>query len=179
MAPPIPPTKNPETVSHYLNHLPAIFQQGETSNEVVSSFINQFLTAFEKILTGLGDVDEPGLEEKLEGIINPNPETGEFPWRLVGIHRYFDPAPDISDDNQRTPKEFLEWLASWVALSLREDWEESQKRRFISQVVPLYRKRGTKAGLEDMLRAYTGGIEVKVYEFQQPFQVGVTYNINI
>ena len=160
-------------ISSYLEHLPAIFQQDADQESVM--FIGRFLLAFEKILTGLKDIEAPGLEEVLEGLVDADGNE------LAGIHRYFAPGPDVPEA-QRAPEEFLEWIASWMALSLREDWEEEEKRRFISRIVPLYRERGTKAGLEKMLRTYTGipGKEsVQVSEFVKPLQIDKTCTIGL
>jgi hypothetical protein len=78
-----------------------------------------------------------------------------------------------------TEPEFLPWLAQWVALSLRADWDEDTKRRFIQQIVSLYRLRGTPAGLQRMLELYTRE-RVEVYDgFAAPahfFQVQLTLN---
>jgi phage tail-like protein len=74
---------------------------------------------------------------------------------------------------QETPREFLPWLASWVALSLRDDWEEAAQRRFVERIVSLYQKRGTKAGLEDLLKTYTDVEGINVLEStQSSFEVG-------
>lgn len=82
--------------------------------------------------------------------------------QLDGIHHFFDP--------EKTSVEFLEWLSGWVALSLREDWEEKTKRNFLQEIVPLYRKRGTRAGLERMLRIYLGeGIPITIYDTDDEF----------
>jgi hypothetical protein len=68
-----------------------------------------------------------------------------------------------------------------VALSLRDEWTEETKRQFIRQIVPLYRRRGTKAGLEKILQLYLKSSnlpeKVEVFEFDAPphyFQVQVT-----
>jgi phage tail-like protein len=145
-------------VSNYLSYLPALFQQD-------SAFTGQFLLAFERILTGLHPLDaddsipqQSGLEEILDR-----------------IHTYFIPGSGIAD-GQRAPKDFLPWLASWVALSLREDWEEEEKRRFISRIAPLYQYRGTLRGLKELLQTYTGEAAT-IYECDQPphyFQVEMT-----
>jgi phage tail-like protein len=150
------PTNIPSyRVSSYLDYLPALFQP-ETG---APNFVGRFLLAFEKILSGgLGDAEQPGIEEVIDR-----------------LYTYFDPGPAGSaTSSERAPAEFLTWLAQWVALMLREDWEEEEKRRFISRIVPLYRLRGTKAGLKEMLRTYTGGLKVEIYEFDEPahyFQV--------
>ncbi|MBW4434466.1 MAG: hypothetical protein KME28_22805 [Pelatocladus maniniholoensis HA4357-MV3] len=155
----IPPTQ----VSNYLQYLPAIFQ--EDVDQYGVNFIGRFLLAFEKIITGLGDVDEPGIEEILDGITDST--TQEL--YLAGIYRYFEPGADLPA-HKRSPPEFIEWLASWVALNLREDWEEEDKRRFISHAVTLYRKRGTKAGIKEMLKIYISPV-AEIYEFHEPLQV--------
>lgn len=89
---------------------------------------------------------------------------------LDGMDRYFDP--------QKTPLEFLNWLAGWVALTSREDWDESTKREFLQNIVPLYRKRGTKAGLEKMLQIYTR-LDVQIHDHHRPLQIGVTSTVGV
>jgi phage tail-like protein len=92
-------------------------------------FAGRFLLAFETVLSGAGP-DRPGLEATIGRIAD-----------------YFDPLT--------TGQDFLPWLAGWVSLSLRADWDEATKRDFIRQIVPLYRLRGTREGLLQMLKLYT------------------------
>jgi phage tail-like protein len=92
-------------------------------------FLGRFLLAFEALLTGLPD--RPGLQQAIEGVTE-----------------LLDPAT--------TGEEFLPWLAGWVGLVLRGDWDVPTRRRFIREIVPLYRLRGTKEGLRQMLTLYTG-----------------------
>ena len=98
------------------------------------------------------------------------------------LHTYFQPLGDTTEGSgeaNATPSEFLPWLASWVALSLRDDWSEDFKRRFMSRIVPLYRHRGTKAGLKELLELYTNET-VNIYEFEHPphyFQVEMTLSV--
>ena len=139
-------------VSEYVEYLPSIYQDNQ--------FLGHFLLAFEQILTGLSGSDTQGLEQYIDK-----------------IHTYFYPGYPSHENKinpaETAPKEFLPWLAGWVALSLRDDWKEETKRRFISQIVPLYRLRGTKAGLIQILKLYTQE-EVNIYEFDDPphyFQV--------
>jgi phage tail-like protein len=61
---------------------------------------------------------------------------------------YFDPGT--------APQSFLPWLASWVGLVMDERWPEARRRQLIKSVVELYRWRGTKRGLSEYLRIYTG-----------------------
>jgi P2-related tail formation protein len=155
------------TPSTYLDYLPALFRS--------EPFLGQFLLAFEQILSGRNEAmpDDPeGLEQYLDR-----------------IHTYFRPyvSPEraIGADSQVTPDEFLPWLANWVALSLRDDWDDRTKRRFISKIVPLYQKRGTKDGLKELLELYVNADRketdldnVEIYEFEHPvhyFQVSIRF----
>ncbi|MDQ1354972.1 MAG: hypothetical protein QG657_5281, partial [Acidobacteriota bacterium] len=132
--------------SSYLDYLPEIYRETE--------FTGRFLKIFEKILSGIDDgvfLEHPGIEQLLDNISD-----------------YFDA--------DSTPFEFLEWLASWVALELPGDWPEEVKRKIIPGIVQLYKKRGTKQGLEEFLRIYFGD-GVSVIEWYLPFQVGVTSTV--
>lgn len=135
-----------DRLSSWLEHLPAVLQEGP--------FIGRFLLAFEAILTGL---------EKSTGDEPPGLPPMGIEARLDRIHAYFDPvgAPgNPGGELLRAPPDFLPWLAGWVATSLREDWSESTQRAFISQIAPLYRRRGTRRGLEDVLRIVVPDVEV-------------------
>ena len=120
-------------VSTYQQYLPAILQK--------DVLIGQFLLAFEKILSGK-DATDGQAQIILEDTPNP-PGLEEI---IDNIHLYFIP--------EKAPKEFLPWLAGWVALSLRDDWSDELKKEFIKQVVKHYPKRGTKEGLEEVLEVY-------------------------
>ena len=69
--------------------------------------------------------------------------------RTVGnLHYYFDA--------QMAPPEMLPWLASWLGLALDERWPDDQRRALILAAVELYQWRGTRRGLSEFLRLYTG-----------------------
>ncbi len=134
------------TKSSYLQYLSAIYEETE--------FLSQFLKIFEKILSGIDDevkVEYSGIEQILDAISD-----------------YFHPTD--------TPSEFLNWLAGWVALELQADWDEKTRRELIRRIVPLYRKRGTKEGIEEFLKIYAGP-GVSINEWLSPFQIGVTSTI--
>lgn len=92
-------------------------------------FLGRFLLAFEAVLSGLPG--RPGLQQAVDGIADQ-----------------LDPATADED--------FLPWLAGWVGLTVRADWDTPTRRGFIREIVPLYRLRGTKEGLRRMLTLYTG-----------------------
>ena len=130
------------------------------------------MLAFEKILSGL---DETPNQEKIIRATTQNPPgLAEI---IDNIDLYFNP--------QETPEEFLPWLAGWVALSLRDDWNSDAKRALIQQIVRLYRLRGTKLGLIEILGLYLRSSKfedkVEIFDefdnFPHYFQVQITSNI--
>lgn len=139
----------PTQSSSYLQSLPAIFSE--------DPLLGRLLLAFEQVLTGLkGSEEEP--RQGLEEIIAAIPDL-------------FDPLA--------TPREFLEWLAGWVALGLRADWREDQQRQFLANIVPLYRHRGTKQNLIELLKIYTG-LEPEIAEGTNTiFQIGVHSTLGV
>jgi len=63
-----------------------------------------------------------------------------------------------------TPESLLPWLASWVDLTLDPTWPEERRRELVKSAAELYRWRGTKRGLSEYLRIYTGSVpEISEY----------------
>jgi phage tail-like protein len=101
----------------------------------------------------------------------PFPDVGvEFPPQgleetLAGVAAYFDP--------KLTPAEFLPWLASWTAFTLRADVPIAQQRGFIADIIQLYRWRGTKQNLQKLLALFITGSPTIVESQGAELQVGV------
>lgn len=150
----------PSRSSDYIQYLPAILQ--------ADPFLQRFLLAFEQVLTGT-----PTSVGQCPGILEKESSVG-LEVVLDEIQTYFN--PDL------TPAEFLPWLAGWVALSLRDDWDESTKRAFVQQIAPLYQLRGTREGLKRILSLYLKSLNIpdKVEVFEMAgypahyFQVQLT-----
>ncbi|GAG41139.1 unnamed protein product, partial [marine sediment metagenome] len=69
---------------------------------------------------------------------------------------YFDPL--------MTPEPLLPWLASWLDLTLDQTWPIERRRELVKSAAELYRWRGTKRGLTEYLRIYTGSVpEISEY----------------
>jgi phage tail-like protein len=63
-----------------------------------------------------------------------------------------------------TPESLLQWLASWVDLALDSTWPIERRRELVKSAAELYRWRGTKRGLSEYLRIYTGHVpEISEY----------------
>jgi len=154
------------TSSRYLEYLPAIFL--DQADDRQSALLTAFLGAFEAVLSGVGDAGRPGLGEIIGGIPGAAPA-------LAALHRYCEPGPG-QPPSQCAPQEFLGWLAGWVALALRADLDQTTQREFIAKAVSLYRWRGTRKGLEDMLSIYTR-LRVDVQEYGEPMRVGTVSTV--
>jgi phage tail-like protein len=68
--------------------------------------------------------------------------------RVNQMAYYFDP--------KYAPADLLPWLASWIGLNLDERWPADRRRLMLSSAVTLFRRRGTKRGLQDYLEVFTG-----------------------
>jgi phage tail-like protein len=77
-----------------------------------------------------------------ESILNPIENN------VDNMALYFDP--------RMTPESVLPWLASWVDLALDPSWPLEQRRELVQNAAYLYRWRGTRRGLSEYLRIYTG-----------------------
>ena len=54
------------------------------------------------------------------------------------------------------PEEMLPWLASWMRLGLDESWPVERRRELVKSAAWLFQWRGTRRGLREFLRLYTG-----------------------
>jgi phage tail-like protein len=89
--------------------------------------------------------DDKNMEQFLhifEDILNPIENT------IDNLDLYFDPS--------LTTEPVLSWLASWLGLVLDENIPLKNRRELVGSAAELYRWRGTKRGLSEFLRIYTG-----------------------
>ena len=77
------------------------------------------------------------------------------------VDRIFDP--------QAVSGPFLSWLAGWLGISVDENWSEEQLRNLLIAAPMLYKKRGTREGMEDMIAIYTGEKPFIVEHFQYKY----------
>jgi phage tail-like protein len=148
-----------------LNYLPAIYQEsgwggGDTG---ISPFLNNFLLAFEKVLLGRND----GIELR-----DGSPQfPGASPPRFQGLEEKVASLHTLFDAGQ-TPGCFLDWLASWCALTLRMELTEPTRRTVLANIIPLYRIRGTRKYMERLLALFVGGGITVDDEPKPGFQIG-------
>ena len=110
-----------------LNYLPAIYHTSED--------LCKLLAVFEAVLFGV-DGEEPGQERRQQSIVDS----------IATIPSLFDAY--------KTPKEFVPWLAQWVALTHLSGLTEQRQRDLLAEIVPLYAQRGTRKYLERLLEFF-------------------------
>jgi phage tail-like protein len=77
-----------------------------------------------------------------------------------------DRIPSLTDPITADPR-FLPWIASWVHFELDGSLPVHQQRELVRRAIRLYRNRGTKEGMEDMIRVLTS-TPVRVLEREKP-----------
>ncbi len=76
-------------------------------------------------------------------------------------------------DPIRSDPRFLPWLASWLDFDLDDRIPVTRRRIFLRRAVDLFRWRGTKHGIQEMVRTLTG-LDVTIVERRgpQPMELG-------
>lgn len=156
--------------SKLIKYLPAIYQRGAEDDK--SLFIEDYLKIFEHILLNAEGEEEGGKKglgeiiDSLGGLFNPR-------FSFACCDDEADKEKAFNSYVSAEMGDFLEWLAGWSSLALKEDWPQEKKRKIIARIIPLYRMRGTKRGLEEYLKIYVGE-GVSIMEEMSPFQVEET-----
>lgn len=173
-----------ESGQKYLHYLPAVFHSEIKDTKV--PFTARYLRIFEKIISGVDDGElegRKGIVEMLDiisDIFYPqfsflfDTEEKSFLPPLTSdnkdlLTRYFGSDVDLDEFLD----EYLKWLAGWTALILKDDWDLPKKREIIARIIPLYRMRGTKRGLEEYLKIYVGK-QITIIDNVERFRVGVS-----
>lgn len=128
-------------------------------------------------------VAQRSLAEYLPGIYRQSIYEGEYFLRdLLWVFRHlYDDINTVIDEipllfqPYHTPPEFLNWLSTWLAFALDENWPEEKKRYLLRHAVDYYTIRGTVKGLKLYL-SYFVGVEPEIVENAWPFkgfQIGV------
>lgn len=89
-----------------------------------------------------------------------------FQHLMTTVTDRIDGIPSLTNPATAEPK-FLPWIASWVGFELDESLPLHQQRELVRRSIRLYRTRGTKAGVEEMIRVLTSA-PVTVEEREKP-----------
>lgn len=120
--------------------------------QIEEAFVQQFAEDFVTLSTGLvnaypmASTSVPIRIQDGVSIIHGDHQHDHFEKMIDELYRTFNPWC--------TPKNFISWLSTWVALILQKDWSEYRQRKLISEMVSVYKQRGLKKGLHTYLDIY-------------------------
>ena len=110
-----------------LQYLPAVFREDSISADFTARFLSIF--------------------DSLRGITSS---------QITDIARYFDPKASPANPRNVGGVDFLSWLATWLGLTLQNNWPVRKRRALVRQAHRLYELRGTPEGLRLAIELYTG-----------------------
>lgn len=128
-------------LSGYLDYLPSVLSKHVSEQP---HLLGQMLCIFEKILTGIQD------EEAIE---HNGHNHDPLEKTIDELSHLFNPWT-VKNKPWNEQQNFLDFLASWVAIDLNEKWTEYHKRKLISEIVNIYQHKGTKKALQAYLDIY-------------------------
>jgi phage tail-like protein len=149
-------------VRGYLRYLPAIFQgEGPVHSRNLlrtrATEVQQYVGRDMGEMAGVDvDVDEDPLRRYLF----------MFQHVMTTVTERIDHLVDLTDPLGCDAR-FLPWLASWVGFELDEALPVHQQRELVRRAILLMRTRGTRQGIEDMVRVLTAA-PVRVEERARP-----------
>jgi len=156
-------TQKKESHSTFLNLLPLPFRAKlDFISEAYwdkDNFTGRFLKIFESILTG---------DEALQ-------IPGEKQHAIKSIAKILDAVPDYACPDC-VPRSVLDgdfgtWFMGRLGLEFTDTWTYYQKKQMIKNIIPIYRMRGTRIGLQAFISIYTG-YEAEVYEILGIYGIG-------
>jgi phage tail-like protein len=63
---------------------------------------------------------------------------------------------DAYIDPLTAPPDLLEWVGSWMGLTVNRRWPVQRRREFVARALSVYLWRGTRRGIEEAVELYTG-----------------------
>lgn len=87
----------------------------------------------------------------------------EFFMRLVeGFDAVLAPIQAVVDDLDAyvdpltAPPDLLEWVGTWLGLTVNRRWPVQRRRELVARALSVYLWRGTRRGIEEAVELYTG-----------------------
>jgi phage tail-like protein len=155
-------------VRSYLRFLPAVFRGGISS--AVDSAIAPSVERSQQ--PWVGEEIQTAQESKNEDVERLRNFLLLFQHIVTSVVEQVEDMPNLTHPLWADQK-FLAWIASWVSFTLDESIPLHQQRELIRRAIRLYRNRGTKEGMEEMVRVLTSApAVVKERQRPTPFVVG-------
>jgi phage tail-like protein len=122
-----------------------------TGNEVISPVVSSFRVFFPRF----------SYLDHLPAIYQEDAQSKEFLERYLSIFEsiFYDMDFKVERMSQLfdaygAPPEFISWLGSWLAIYEEENFSQDMKRLYIQRAISLYKKRGTKEGMEESIALF-------------------------
>jgi phage tail-like protein len=107
----------------------------------------------------------------LPSVFSDDDQSRLFLDRFLSIFQTtFDSIDEFLDnlwhlfDPFMTPAKVFPWLAAWIALPIDPTMPLAQQRQLLKTAFQTYRIRGTVAGLQQVIQAYTGVANIRILE---------------
>ncbi|SFR65189.1 phage tail protein [Halogeometricum limi] len=102
----------------------------------------------------------------LPAVYRENPDGAAFLERFLSVFEsaFVEIEAEIADltsllDAEGIDADYLNWLESWLGLETDDSWTEENRRELLRRAPSLFRSRGTRGGLLEVLAIYLTGIE--------------------
>jgi phage tail-like protein len=107
--------------------------------------------------------DVPSLLQYLPEIYSMDPGSSDFLHRYLSIFQslWMDMEQNIGQiprlfDPEVAPYPFLLWISSWVAVQNPQFWQEDKLRLLLKKIPFLYKIKGTRRSIGEIVELYTG-----------------------
>jgi phage tail-like protein len=88
-----------------------------------------------------------------------------FETLFKNLEQEIEDVPQLFDI-KATPEGFLPWLSTWLGAIRDENWEDERWKEFLTRAIPLYKQRGTRAGLSEIIKIFMGVYPIIIEPFQ-------------
>lgn len=109
----------------------------------------------------------------LPAVYSENEKSKEFLERFLALFQTFFLSTENKIDNissyfdvDAVSGEYLQWMAQWLSISYDTNWSEDKLRELIKRAPQLYKKRGTRSGILELVELFLGEKPVIVEQFQ-------------
>lgn len=183
---------NPDLLSSYLKLLPtSLTYDNDEANMALSGYLNIFealLTQSEPVLIGQDDsesaaADSNNSESDLSAQASGSPQAEgsdnkaeqlQKKQKVISFGKMIDDASRYSDPDNIPLGLFPElgpWMSRCFGITAQQDWTYYQQKQIIKNIIPIYRIRTTKSGMEALFGIITG-YPAQVIEILGSFGIG-------
>ncbi|KEO83291.1 phage tail protein [Tumebacillus flagellatus] len=112
----------------------------------------------------------------LPAVYQQDPQSRDFLERFLSLFgTFFSEMEEAIDhiarcfDTDAATGDLLKWLSTWLGIAVDDRWTEEQTRALLKRAPDLYRKRGTREGLQELVEVFTGEKPILVEFFQYKY----------